>query len=95
MLLAFFFAYGKQIADMVTGWEGMSLQPAAGTKQALRRGVGSKVVCDYALGYLKTGLLLASWPTAGSKALAGWVGEAGVLCSEEEGARRLHVTVFK
>lgn len=73
----------------------MSLQPTAGIKQALRRGVGSKIDCDYALGYLKTGLLLESWPMAAGKALAGWVGVAGVLCSEEEGARRLHMLVFK
>lgn len=57
----------------------MSLQPAAGTGQALRRGVGRKVGCDYALSCLKTGLLLASWPMASGKVHAGWVGEAGVL----------------
>jgi len=73
----------------------MSFQPAAGTKQALRRGVGRKVGCDNAVGYLKTGLLLESWPMAAGKALAVWVGEAGILCSEEEGARMLHVIVFK
>ena len=73
----------------------MSLQPAAGMKQALRRGVGRKVGCDYALGYLKTGLLLESWPMAAGKVIVGWVGEAGMLCSEEESARRLHIIIFK
>lgn len=67
----------------------MSLQPVAGTKQALRGGVGSKVGCDYALGYLKTGLLLESWTTAAGKAPVGWVGEAAMLSFEEEGARSL------
>lgn len=77
------------------GWEGMSLQSAAGMKQTLRSGMGSKVGCDYALGYLKTGLLLESWPMTAGKALVGWVGEAGMLCFEEEGARRLHIIIFK
>lgn len=57
--------------------------------------MGSKVGCDYALGYLKTGLLLESWHMTAGKALVGWVGEAGMLCSEEEGARRLHIIIFK
>lgn len=67
----------------------MSLQPAAGTKQALRGGVGSKVGCHYTLCYLKTGLLLESWPIAAGKVPVGCVGEAGMLCFEEEGARSL------
>lgn len=32
---------------------------------------------------------------AAGKALVGWFGEAGMLCYEEEGARRLHVIIFK
>lgn len=73
----------------------MSLQPAAGTKHAPRRGVGGKVGCDYIVGYLTTELLLENWPMAAGKALVGLVGEAGILCSEEEGAGRLHVIIFK
>lgn len=53
--------------------------------------MGSKAGCDYALCYLKTGLLLESWPMA---TLVGWAGGAGMPCAEQEGGRRLHVMII-